>query len=166
MNIHLEKLEEKDAKALFYFETINREFFETLVPGREENYYIYEHFLSVLNELLQEQKEGKSFFYLIKNDSNAIVGRINLVDIDQEKRIGSIGYRIGEAFLKQGIATKALKLILEETPILNVAEIHAKTTYQNIGSQKVLEHNGFEFDVSREGPNFVHYVWKARIKFW
>ncbi|WP_442595594.1 GNAT family N-acetyltransferase [Neobacillus sp. D3-1R] len=147
MFIKIERLQEKDTGALFEFETVNRAFFETQVPSRGDNYYVFEHFKSILVDLLQEQEDETSFFYLIKNELNTIVGRINLVDINREKNIGFIGYRIRETFLKKGIATKALKLMLEKAPSLNVSEIHAKTTYNKIGSQKVLEHNGFLQDL-------------------
>lgn len=43
----------------------------------------------------------KFLFYLIRNEEKEIVGRINLVDIDTETRISSLGYRVGEKFTKK-----------------------------------------------------------------
>ncbi len=40
-------------------------------------------------------------FILIRNEENEILGRINLVDIDSETRISSLGYRVGEKFTKK-----------------------------------------------------------------
>lgn len=72
-----------------------------MVPGRGSNYYVYEYFQKQLAELLKEQTEGISYFHLIRNTEKEIVGRINLVDVDKEKRIGSLGYRVGEGFTKK-----------------------------------------------------------------
>ena len=95
-------------------------------------------------ELLKEQEDAISSFYLIKEDSGIIVGRINLVDIDPINGTAHVGYRIGEPFTQKGIANEALKLLVNLAPELNVTKIHAKTTSDNIASQKVLVKNGFE----------------------
>jgi RimJ/RimL family protein N-acetyltransferase len=57
------------------------------------------------------------------------VGRINLVDVDWDKKAVEIGYRIGEPFLKMGLATLALRQILIETEKMEICTIHAKTTH-------------------------------------
>ena len=79
-------------------------------------------------ELLKEQEDAISSFYLIKDGSGIIVGRINLVDIDPINGTAHVGYRIGEAFTQKGIANEALKLLVKLAPELNVTQIHAKTT--------------------------------------
>jgi [ribosomal protein S5]-alanine N-acetyltransferase len=158
MNIKLEILQNKDAEPLFQFETENRAFFETMVPSRGDNYYLFEQFLKIMEELLCEQADRKSLFYLIKDESSKIIGRINLVDVDWNNKAGEIGYRIGEPFLKMGLATKALKLMLEEAEKMNIRTIYAKTTHNNIGSQKVLENNGFLREMKTEDTEFVHYI--------
>lgn len=159
MKIKLEILQKKDAEPLFQFETENRAFFETMVPSRGENYYKYDQFLRIMEELLSEQVDRKSFFYLIKDDETSkIVGRINLVDVDWDNKAVEIGYRIGEPYLKMGLATKALRLILKETKKMDIRTIYAKTTHNNIGSQKVLENNGFIRQTKNKDPEFIHYV--------
>jgi [ribosomal protein S5]-alanine N-acetyltransferase len=158
MNIKLELLQKKDAEQLFQFETENRAFFETMVPSRGDNYYRYDQFLRIMEELLSEQADSKSFFYLIKDENSRIVGRMNLVDLDLDKKAVEIGYRIGEPFLKKGVATNALRLILNEAEKMDIRTIYAKTTLDNIGSQKVLENNGFLRQTDYKDPEFIHYV--------
>lgn len=159
MKIKLEILQKKDAEPLFQFETENRAFFETMVPSRGNNYYLFDQFLRIMEELLSEQVDRKSFFYLIKDDETSkIVGRINLVDVDWDNKAVEIGYRIGEPYLKMGLATKALRLILKETKKMDIRTIYAKTTHNNIGSQKVLENNGFIRQTKNKDPEFVHFV--------
>lgn len=89
--ISLLKLSELDAKDLYMFECENRLFFEKMVPGRGEQYFKYDNFLHILHQLLEEQEKGISYYHLLKNESGTIVGRMNLVDIDQTQKIGHIG---------------------------------------------------------------------------
>ncbi|MFD6441086.1 GNAT family N-acetyltransferase [Peribacillus sp. NPDC060186] len=166
MEIFIDKLNVQDAEELYNFECDNRTFFEQTVPSRGDDYYIFEMFKNRLMELLKEQEENISYFYLIKNDSGSIVGRINLVDIDNINGMAHVGYRIGEKYTQRGIANKALKLLLNTASESSVNQIHAKTTNNNIASQKVLERNGFERISINEEKNehgqketFIHYCW-------
>ncbi|EEL70587.1 MULTISPECIES: GNAT family N-acetyltransferase [Bacillus] len=170
MKIYIEQLKKQDAEDLFNFELTNKSFFETMVPSRGSNYYVYEYFQKQLDELLKEQTEGISYFHLIRNTEKEIVGRINLVDVDKEKRIGSLGYRVGEDFTKKGVAASSVKLILAQARVYEINEIHAMTTTNNIASQIVLEKSGFSrekeadtttVDLNGENVNFVHYIWRT-----
>lgn len=158
MTICIEKLSIQDAASLFQFELCNRAFFEKSVPSRGDAYYHYDHFLHSLQALLDEQEQGISYFSLIKTSQGNIVGRMNLVDIVDG--IGHLGYRVGEASVGKGVASRALKLFLEEhVRELGVSTILAKTTTSNVSSQKVLLKNGFENvdSQSEETDDFLHY---------
>jgi [ribosomal protein S5]-alanine N-acetyltransferase len=161
MDIYLDRLKMEDAEKLYAFEHENRAFFETMVPSRGAEYYHYDTFLARHKLLLKEQEEEISLFFLIKNKTGEILGRMNLVDIDHNTGIGHIGYRVGEAFTGQGIAAKALQLLFNEIEKLQVKEIHAKTTEDNLASQRVLLKNGFilvKRDEESSDPQFFHYV--------
>ncbi|MBY0086377.1 GNAT family N-acetyltransferase [Brevibacillus brevis] len=160
MMIAVEKLSIQDAASLFQFEVRNRAFFEKSVPSRGDAYYQYDHFLRGLQALLDEQAQGISFFGLIKNSQGDILGRMNLVDIEKDEGIGHLGYRVGEDTAGKGVASQALKLFLEgHAPHLNVRMICAKTTPDNISSQKVLLKNGFKpYEMEPETTDdFLHY---------
>ncbi|WP_025026416.1 GNAT family N-acetyltransferase [Caldalkalibacillus mannanilyticus] len=167
MNIDIQLLQEQDAEELYQFECKYRAFFETMVPSRGEDYYHFESFLGKHQELLQEQQQGISFFYLIRNDAGQIVGRMNLVDIHPIEQVASIGYRVGEEFTGQGVAYQALKQLIERVQESTaIQQLQAKTTINNIASQKVLEKNGFRQVVvdeeeyeANEGIRFVYYLW-------
>ncbi|MDQ0273819.1 GNAT family N-acetyltransferase [Cytobacillus purgationiresistens] len=168
MNIHIKKLQKADETALYEFELSNRSFFEEMVPSRGDEYYKFPHFQRFLTSLIEEQIKEESFFYLIKDEENSIIGRVNLIDIN--KGIGHIGYRVGKNFIGKGAAYNAVKLLLEEIMKKRaIKEIHAKTTTNNIASQKVLEKNGFqnlgqseEIYTAENGEqfNFIHFVWR------
>ena len=165
MDIFIEKLHMTDADDLFNFEVENRTFFEEMVPTRGDEYYNLENFKKGLETLLEEQVIGSSRFYLIKDKDSSILGRINLVDIDEANKIGYLGYRVGEVHTGKGIANKALKLLVERVSNEEIKQIKAHTTTNNIASQKVLEKNGFdrvstsseEFDMNGQMVSFVYY---------
>ncbi|MDZ5473168.1 GNAT family protein [Bacillus sp. 31A1R] len=162
MNISIKLLSIEDARSLYDFELENRAYFETFVPGRGEDYYIYENFLASLKDLLKEQEEGVSYFHLIINEANQIVGRMNLVDVDKEKRQGSIGYRVGKSYLGKGVASVALQLLLQEAIMeYSVNEFLASTTSNNVASQRVLEKNNFVL----QSVDKKKIVWEDGVKY-
>lgn len=174
MPIHITPLRMEDAPALYQFECSNRAFFETMVPGRGEDYYRYEPFLRGLEKLLEEQEAGLCLFTLIRDEDGAIVGRMNLVDIDRETGTGHIGYRIGEAAAGKGVASIALHQLLQTAAErYGMIRFHAKTTRDNIPSQKVLLKNGFELVSVEPGAaewdgkkeDFFHYQKRMAAPF-
>jgi ribosomal-protein-alanine N-acetyltransferase len=164
----IEKLHAKDFEKLFEFELENRAFFEEMVPSRGDDYYNFETFKQRNKALMDEQAQELIYLYLIKNKEGLILGRMNLVDIEKSEGLGHIGYRVGKAYTGKGIANKALKLLLETTSKLGLKQISAKTTTNNIASQKVLEKNGFkyiakgneEFLMNGQLLSFVNYFWE------
>lgn len=165
MEIRLEKLQLSDAKKLYEFELENRGYFEKMVPSRGEEYYHFDNFTLRHEALLEEQANDQSYYYLIKNEHNFILGRINLVDIDKTRNLGHLGYRVGKAYTGKGVASEALHLLVKNINKLGIKQISAKTTTNNIGSQKVLEKNGFkhlltrdeEFEMNGNIVKFVYY---------
>ena len=166
MKISLSLLQESDAEELYEFEVQNRRFFEKMVPSRGDGYYTWETFVERHRDLLDEQANGLSQFYLVKDEEGKIAGRINLIDIDKENSVAEIGFRIGEVHVGKGIGKNALRLLLEAP--LAVKQIAAKTTTVNIASQKVLEKSGFirigigdeAFEMNEQMMKFVHYLWE------
>lgn len=167
MNISIERLQDTDVENLFEFELVNRVFFEEMVPTRGDEYYNLNTFRKKHEALLEEQAQGISYFYLIKDKMGSIVGRMNLVDIDKTQKLGHIGYRVGQADTGKGVAISALKLLLDTSIGIDLKQINAKTTTNNIASQKVLEKNGFkyiethdeEFEMNGHKLKFIHYIW-------
>ncbi|MCA0987144.1 GNAT family N-acetyltransferase [Guptibacillus algicola] len=166
MEIRIDKLSALDKDDLFRFEVANRAYFEEMVPTRGDEYYEFDRFLERHNALLEEQSVGRTSFYLIRDRENNIVGRINLV-CEEENRF-DLGYRIGRDYTGMGVAKQALKLLIDEVKVSEIEEVHAKTTSNNIASQKVLEKSGFNrvghdeecFSMNGEQVNFVYYSWR------
>ncbi|XRD26532.1 GNAT family N-acetyltransferase [Lysinibacillus fusiformis] len=166
MDIYIERLQVTDAEGLYKFELENRAFFEETVPTRGDEYYNPEIFKKRHEALLEEQAQGGSYFYLIKDQDSSILGRINLVDIDRFFKIGHLGYRVGQEHAGKGIANKALEILIETITDEDIKQIKAETTTNNIASQRVLEKNGFEkittssekFEMNGQKLSFVYYA--------
>lgn len=167
MKISINLLQEVDARELFKFESENRWFFEQMVPNRGDDYYNFETFTIRHQQLLKEQEAGLSKFYLIKSNDGAIVGRVNLIDIDKINKTADIGFRVGSEYVGKGIGNQALNLLLKTN--ISVKKIRGKTTNVNHASQKVLEKNGFkkigidedEFEMNGQKLRFFHYLWES-----
>lgn len=171
MKLFIEKITAQDAKDVYKFESDNRDFFEETVPTRGNDYYNPEVFKTRHVNILKEQANGISIFYLIKDEQGSILGRINLVDIDELNKVAHIGYRIGQIHVGKGIAKNALKLLLETVAERNIQILKAVTTTNNIASQKVLENNGFEptecddeeYEMKGQKLKFAHYIWTNKV---
>ncbi|MCA0983518.1 GNAT family N-acetyltransferase [Halobacillus yeomjeoni] len=167
MNITVEKLRFEDARAVIDFEKENRAYFERMVPSRGDDYYYFDNFILRHEQLLNEQSKGLSYFYLIRETNGEVLGRVNLIDIDRSQKSGHIGYRVGEKHTGQGVACKALHILIDNLSKDGFTKIFAKTTNNNLASQKVLEKNDFQklgqsdddFIMNGEKLSFVHYLW-------
>ncbi|GAA0398298.1 GNAT family N-acetyltransferase [Paenibacillus motobuensis] len=151
-NLTFELISQANAKEILEFEKENRDFFEAFVPSRGDEYYQPAIFQEIINSLIEEQLQDLCYMYVIRNQEGEMVGRINIVDIVQEKcRRAELGYRIGQKHGGKGYATAAVKLAINEAfERHRIEQLEAGTSPSNRGSQIVLIKNGFEF-VRREG---------------
>jgi [ribosomal protein S5]-alanine N-acetyltransferase len=76
--------------------------------------------LEILDDLLKEQSEIKSLFYLVKNVDGEIAGRMNLVDLNWQEKTGEVGYRISEFFSGKGAVSSVLELIMNEARSMGI----------------------------------------------
>ncbi len=138
-----ETLSDKHVDLLFQFELENKEWFESLIPPREDYFYtrsgIKMHILdSVINMNLATHYSG----VLIQNDR--IVARGNLKDICAKKENASVGYRVAEHSIGKGYASYCLdKLIRIAVRSYSVNALEALVLDNNPASKAVLQKLGF-----------------------
>ena len=166
-DIIVKLLEKSDEEELFKFELENRDFFESMVSSRGDNYYELNNFRMIMKELIEEQKKGLVYMYLIKDDDDKIVGRVNLVSIIRGSfNKAELGYRIGENHQGKGYATSAVKFVLDEAANKHkLHRIEAGTSPDNIGSQIVLIKNGFQFTGRYNKYIYYNGKWHDSITF-
>jgi [ribosomal protein S5]-alanine N-acetyltransferase len=145
LTLHLVSV--RDAAEIIAFESENRAFFARSVPDRGDDYFVPANMERFLTDIEAEQARGECYLYLVRNAEGELVGRVNLVDVQQGT--ASIGYRIGASHGGQGYASEAVRLAVVEAAARGIVTARAMTTVENVGSQIVLLRNGFQFTERR-----------------
>ncbi|ONI67229.1 GNAT family N-acetyltransferase [Kribbella sp. ALI-6-A] len=134
--VSVERLGAEHADELLRFERENRAYFARVIPDRGDEYFA--EFAERHAALLAMQDAGTDHFHVLVDDGR-IVGRVNLVDIKDGS--AELGYRIAESAAGRGLATWAVREVVS-TPY-GLRQITARTTVDNVASQKVLARVGF-----------------------
>lgn len=144
--ISLELMSEENSIDVYTFEKENQEYFERNLPPRPGNYFDPESFKEITRELLTEQENHDIYMHLIRDSQGAMVGRINLSVLGNDRKTAELGYRIGENYTNLGYASEAVKLVLERAfHTYGLNRIIAGTATDNLASKRVLLKNGFTF---------------------
>jgi ribosomal-protein-alanine N-acetyltransferase len=137
--LRLERLRADHATALLAFELENRAYFAASIPDRGDAYFA--EFDARHEALLAEQETGTIQFHLLL-DGDEVVGRVNLVDLAEGS--ADLGYRMAEKVTGRGVATAAVRAVLELAAAqYGLTSVRASTTIENRASQAVLARTGF-----------------------
>jgi ribosomal-protein-alanine N-acetyltransferase len=72
-------------------------------------------------------------------------GWVTLREVDREHRVGDIGYTIGEAFRKRGLATLAIRQLLPiGFEVAALERLQAVAAVDNVASRRALARAGFQ----------------------
>ena len=138
--VTLERLTVAHAEPVLAFELENREYFAARILDRGDAYFA--SFTARHHALLAEQDAGICQFHVLVDVSGAVVGRVNLVDI--ENGSAELGYRIAEKAAGRGLATAAVHAIVGlAASQYGLTTLRAGTSARNVASQTVLERAGF-----------------------
>jgi RimJ/RimL family protein N-acetyltransferase len=103
---------------------------------------------------LSDLKRYESYRWFIQYDS-FLVGNVSLKNVSHMMKYAEIGYGVAEAYQGKGIATGAVKLLIEMA--FRQSDLRKLTAYvhdKNLASCRVLEKLGFK----REGLLREHYI--------
>ncbi|HEY0003117.1 MAG TPA: GNAT family protein [Actinoplanes sp.] len=133
-----------DAAELAALLKANREFLAPFEPARSPEYFTVNGQRMVIAEMLRQRATGSTVPHLIV-EHDRIVGRIVLSAIARGPfQSGSLGYWVAADVNGRGVASAAVahlaRLAFGE---LGLHRIEAGTLVHNLGSQRVLERNGF-----------------------
>ncbi len=121
---------------------------------------------------LQEEKDRRSVspgfvpastFWLI--DDTEYIGRLSLRHELNDRLLkmgGHIGYEIRPSMRRQGYGQEILRLGLEKARALGLSRVLVTCDEDNIGSKKIIEHNGGQFENSVE----VEGSPKRKLRYW
>ncbi|GIE93735.1 GNAT family N-acetyltransferase [Paractinoplanes rishiriensis] len=134
-----------DAPELAAVLTANREFLAPWDPVRGDDYYTAEGQRAHLEEVLRLWATGTALPQVILDDGR-IVGRVNLSNVVRGPfQSANLGYWVAQDANGRGVATAAVARTARTAfDDLGLHRLEAGTLVHNLGSQRVLERNGFQ----------------------
>lgn len=153
----LELLRPDHAPALLAFERENRAYFAASIPDRGDEFFA--EFDARFERWLEWQAVGTDYFHVLMTDGGDLVGRVNLIEVEDGS--AELGYRIAEKCAGRGLATTAVREVLEAADrTYGLAIVRAKVTLDNPASRTVLERNGFVAagEVTIDGRAAMSYI--------
>lgn len=140
------ELKSTDAEALLAFETENREWFEAYIEPRAASFYSLAGVAEHIEGYLSDVTVGVWHPLVIEDANATIVGRANLKNIDVALGTAEVGYRIARGAGGQGLATMALKYLVQQAQTRwGLTQLLAYVRGENPGSTTVLKRCGFTF---------------------
>jgi ribosomal-protein-alanine N-acetyltransferase len=136
----LEALRPDHASEVFAFELANRAYFAAFVSDRGDAFF--DEFGERYDQLLAERETPRDAYYVLVDDDGSILGRFNLYDI--EDGTAEVGYRVAERVAGRGVATAGVRELCRLAASEHgVRRLRARTTHENVASQRVLAKAGF-----------------------
>lgn len=138
-------LEPGDAPVLADLVTRNREFLAPWEPVRPEAYFTLDGQAKVIADSLERYAEGTQVPRVILDESEAVVGRINLNNVVRGAfQSASVGYWLAQEAGGRGLATAAVAhMVTVGFQLEGLHRLEAGTIPENVRSQAVLSRNGF-----------------------
>src|SRR5262249_42352745 len=122
------------------FELDNRSYFAAFVSDRGDAFF--DEFSERYDRLLAERETRRDAYYVLVDDDGSVLGRFSLYDI--EDGTAEVGYRVAGRVSGQGVATAGvLELCRLAATEHGVRTLRARTTLDNLASQRVLGKAGF-----------------------
>lgn len=136
----LQRVRAEHGPAILAFETENRAYFASSITDRGDEYF--ECFDQRHEELLARQETGVDIYHVLVDGDAAVIGRFNLMDIGDGS--AELGYRVGQRVAGQGVATATVQELCRlAASQMGLHTLRAKTTHENVASQRVLAKAGF-----------------------
>lgn len=136
----LQRLHADHASAVLAFELANRAHFAASISDRGDAYFA--RFTERFDALLAEQEAGLCAFYVLVAADGSVLGRFNLVDI--EDGAATLGYRVAQHVAGRGVATATVRELCRLAASRHgLRTLRAATAETNVASRKVLTKAGF-----------------------
>jgi ribosomal-protein-serine acetyltransferase len=149
--ISIELAEEKHTQSIFDMVDSNRNYLRTWLPfvDRMQTAEFTQNFV---NGTMQRNKDGNEFAFVVFYEAK-MVGRVGVYKIDNQNKIGEIGYWLVEDAQGKGIITKTCKALTDFCfTDLQLNRIEIKCGTENIRSKLIPERLNFTHEgIIRQG---------------
>jgi ribosomal-protein-alanine N-acetyltransferase len=134
----------EDVPALVGLLRANREFLAPWEPARTDDYFTNAYHDAAVRRVLAQHQTGDAVPHVIVGDGE-ILGRITLTNVVYGSfQSANLGYWVAATANGRGVATTAVAALLRVAFVeCGLHRVEAATLPHNIGSQRVLERNGF-----------------------
>lgn len=164
----IELIEEKHTQSIFNMVNENRNHLRPWLSFVDRMQTV-EFAKNFVNGTIQRNKDGVEYAFVILNDDK-MVGRIGVYKIDDQNKIGEIGYWIIEKSQGHGIVTKCCKALIDYSfNDLKLNRIEIRCGTENLRSKKIPEKLNFTKEgVIRQGEllydNFIDLTLYSLLK--
>lgn len=162
----MQSVDASSVGALVNYALRNREFMRPFEPSRSEDFYTFEGMSERIGQAAAG-KNGEWFGWLALDDAGEVVGQITISNVVRGAfQSANLGYSVDQAHNAKGIATAMVAHVIRAAfTEIHLHRLEAGTLVDNIGSQRVLEKNGFrQIGLS---PNHLHIAgsWQDHILY-
>ena len=146
----------------------SEDFLSKWEPDRDRNFYSASLFKSRVKWAKQKFKEKKVVHvFIFRREDNILIGAVTLDNVRRgAAQSGSIGYWLGESFIKNGYMFEVLKaLIFFAFKNFEVSRIEAATLPENKASRKLLEKTGFKYEGVAQSYLQISGRWRNHVMY-
>ena len=165
----LRAIDESDIPELLNYYERNIHFFKPWLPRFSKDYYTADYQLGCINSRERLRKQGTDFGYYIfkKEDSKGIIGYIAISNIVRGVfQSGFLGYDVDENENGKGIATEAIKKVIEVSfNEINLHRLEANVIPANAASIRVLEKLNFIKEGFSKNYLKINNKWEDHLRF-
>ena len=138
--MRLEALRPDHAPEVLAFERANRAYFGAFISDRGDAFFA--DFVARYDELLAQREARGDAYYVLVDDDGVVLGRFNLYG--NEDGTADVGYRVAERAAGRGVATAGVRELCRLAACEHgLGKLRARTTHENLASQRVLAKAGF-----------------------
>ncbi|MDR1758999.1 MAG: GNAT family N-acetyltransferase [Fibrobacter sp.] len=142
--VYLKLLTEEDSLALFSLVQTSRDFLKEWLPWPENMNSAAEAAHYIEPYLFQREMDNGALWGIYRKESDTLLGTVCLQWFSPEHLSGSLGYWMGEPYIKQGFAAEALFLLCDFLfNSLKINRLELSIACENKASLALAEHLGF-----------------------
>ena len=123
--------------------------------------------LAFINKINMAIEQNQSVYWAISLKNNAeLIGTICLWNFSADHQTAELGYELSPTFQGQGIMNEAIEAVLKYAfEIIELESIVAYTHKDNSSSIKLLEKNGFKWEVDKiDEENSSNLIYSLRYE--